>query len=756
MKSSRKIIFSQEENQRVKVGIIGEGRIAESLKEKLIGQNCQVISTALFSGELSNCSYIFQLDDFASIPKINKLAVQKNIKLLVVLPEAGVDLEELKKSELAKILIIGEERRWEGEKLIGTILWAMFSKSAGKLINFSRQKVEVKTRVKPKRKISFKFRIPSQTKYLVIGLLILSPAILTILNLWQAGLNLKNFEKYMVGGRWNEAKEVIGGARRNMRLNDMVFSLVAGVTPFGGGMINSWESLGVVMEKSISVGEGILEAKEIVSREKEMFGSGDAAMDPAAIERLNRILSQINGDTASIEREIPKVEIPFFPKEEMLEKIRSNKEKLELVNNLLPIVSRVIKDEKAYKLLVLFQNNTELRPTGGFIGSYGLVNIKEGRIASFKIYDVYGADGQLRAHVDPPLAIREYMSQPNWFLRDSNFDPDFSVSGQQAEWFLEKETGERVDGVIGVNLTLLREILRSLGPIYLPDYKENITADNLFIKATVYVQKGFFPGSSAKGDFLGSLANALYFSLGSLNFNQWYGLGGAIGAGLEEKNILLFFHDEELQAMVEERGWGGRMLDINCPIENCFADYIAINEANLGVNKANMYIVRKVEVVKNFAAGGGIDSIISINYRNDSPMEVFPAGTYKNYLRFFLPREAVVSSIKYDGREIERIDRNDYGKDKTEVGVWVEIPPLASKQVVIEYTLPAITGNKFSYQLFYQKQAGERDTETDLQFGFPTNWKVRSRNFSAKREGDGYKYNTDALVDRVFIWDVDN
>src|SRR3989339_799247 len=95
------------------------------------------------------------------------------------------------------------------------------------------------------------------------------------------------------------------------------------------------------------------------------------------------------------------------------------------------------KGEKKY--LLLFANNMELRPGGGFIGSYGILTLKDLTFEGIEVYDVYDADGQLTAHIKPPDAIRDYLAQPHWFLRDSAFSPDFYENYFQAKFYIEEE-----------------------------------------------------------------------------------------------------------------------------------------------------------------------------------------------------------------------------------------------------------------------------------------------------------------------------
>ena len=160
--------------------------------------------------------------------------------------------------------------------------------------------------------------------------------------------------------------------------------------------------------------------------------------------------------------------------------------------------------------MVLFENNMELRPTGGFIGSFGLVSFDGGRLTDLAVNDVYSADGQLNGHVEPPAPIKNYLGEANWWLRDSNWDPDFPTSAKRAEWFLDKEIGKKVDGAVAVDLSPIREILKITGPIFLSDYNLNISSDNLYEKTQSEVQDNFFPGTHKKASFITALSRNLF------------------------------------------------------------------------------------------------------------------------------------------------------------------------------------------------------------------------------------------------------
>src|SRR3989344_28805 len=99
---------------------------------------------------------------------------------------------------------------------------------------------------------------------------------------------------------------------------------------------------------------------------------------------------------------------------------------------------------KIKKYLILFQNPSELRPTGGFPGTYGVVTFKDGKLQDLKVDDVYNLDGQLQELIVPPIQLQHIT--PNWGMRDANWFIDFPTSARKITAFYKKESGYEVDG----------------------------------------------------------------------------------------------------------------------------------------------------------------------------------------------------------------------------------------------------------------------------------------------------------------------
>ncbi len=409
----------------------------------------------------------------------------------------------------------------------------------------------------------------------------------------------------------------------------------------------------------------------------------------------------------------------FFQRQKIFQEAEANlkqtKDLLVLLNQLTKILPAVLGFDQPKTFLLLFQNNSELRPTGGFIGSFGWVTFQQGRLIEFKTEDVYTADGQLKGHVPPPEPIRKYLNQENWYLRDSNFDPDFAVAASQAEWFLKHEMNLTFDGVFAFDLTSVEGILRAIGGVYLSDYGETITADNLFLKTQAASEIGFFPGSTQKRDFLGSLGRSIFIKLTSspVNLSQ---LVKEVKQSLDHKHILLYFHQEEIQQLIEQTGWAGRLASVACQQVNCLADYLMLVEANLGINKANFLVERKAILNLKLTDNRLFHELI-LDYVNETPGSVYPSGPYFSYTRVFLPGQAEIKEVMVEKEQLknEEIKLESY-QDKKVIGFPFRLPANQTRKVKITYVLPVNQTQPINLQFLVQKQPGIKPFSFDLVF----------------------------------------
>ncbi|NTU46849.1 DUF4012 domain-containing protein [Candidatus Roizmanbacteria bacterium] len=404
--------------------------------------------------------------------------------------------------------------------------------------------------------------------------------------------------------------------------------------------------------------------------------------------------------------------------------------------------------------LFLFANNMELRPGGGFIGSFGVVSVHNYTIDPPIIYDVYDADGQLKSHIEPPLPIRLYLSQPDWFLRDSAFSPDFNSNYQQAKLFLKKEMKlTSFDGAFLITTTAIQNSITAFNSLYIPDFKELVTKDNFYLKAQLYAEKNFFPGSLQKKRFLGAVLDQILIQIEDVSFSK---LAEAIKTSLDEKQIVMAFEDPELQKTITSLYWSGQTIHPTCSSskQNCVLDYLMPVDANLGVNKTNFYIQRSLQSRVSIDESGTITNRFTAFYQNQSLKNIFPGGTYKNYFQLFLPKDAHVTRVSLDESILSNYD-NVVQNDYQSVGFLMQIPPQGKSIVAVEYQLsqPLQKGGNV-YQLITQKQIGTANTEFSFSFSLPSKTYIMNQNFSPLVKGNSIIYNTTITNDKIFFLEL--
>ncbi len=414
--------------------------------------------------------------------------------------------------------------------------------------------------------------------------------------------------------------------------------------------------------------------------------------------------------------------------------------------------------------LVLFQNNMELRPGGGFIGSYGILQLDLGKVKKFQVHDVYDADGKLSIHIEPPYGLRRYLDASHWFLRDSNFSPDFRQNAQEATRFIQLETGERVDGVVALDTNVLQQILSVLGSVYVPDYKEQVRADNFYLLTQSHAEKDFFPGSTQKKDFLRALSNAIFLNLSEKKNIPYLTLIKQLGQAIREKHLLFASSDVAIQKVLTVNSLSSALWDGRTNDQNSVLDFYGVVDANVGANKANYYVRRSQEQDISLDENGDIKATATIKYENTSKSDSKFGGDYKDYVRFLLPPNATLQSIIIDNQEVSTTtaitDPDVYKRKnfippaeleieksleegKQVIGFFMIVPAKSTKEVSIIYTISQAVNMKnpaFTYDLQIYKQPGTIEDPYSLFFSYPSLFKPVRINGGATDVGGKIAY----------------
>lgn len=386
------------------------------------------------------------------------------------------------------------------------------------------------------------------------------------------------------------------------------------------------------------------------------------------------------------------------------------------------LVKEVITGEKVF--LVLFQNNMELRPGGGFIGSFAVIKTSGGKVSSYAVHDTANFDGRIPENNDLPAPMKKIFKINAWKLRDSNFSPDYPTNAKKAlDFYYQGGGSEKFDGVIAINASVLEKILQTTGPIRLEGYPNIFEAESALLTLEKQVEIDFASQGIEVGerkdvmnDFLKEVLKktVLLSKLDKLKLSK-----NLLGE-LKNKNIQIYFGEEHLQKLSESSGADGAM---DTAWSN---DYLMVVDANLGSYKSDYYVRRALDYSVDFTKEVP-EATLKITYNHTGREKNWMTRDYLTYLRLYLPKNSRVNEIS-EGSEVT------YGEElgKKFMGGFIEVPIGKTKTVEIKYVLPRDLREK-DYQLKIQKQSGSGVVPTKVEVKLSSG---EVKNFNLELNGD--------------------
>lgn len=374
--------------------------------------------------------------------------------------------------------------------------------------------------------------------------------------------------------------------------------------------------------------------------------------------------------------------------------------------------------------MVLLQNDTELKTSGGFSGSYAVITLKDG-VPEFRFQDIYVPDGQIEGYIVPPKPIQEAFLKGSWYLRDWDWNPDFVSGSQTLRWFMQKGGEKPADIVMTLGLRTIERVMQIIGDVRVPEYDVTLTSENVYDFLQSEAEVDFFPGSTQKRDALTAVGNALIPRFAALNWRQKLAIGRVLVEDLERGNILVNSGNKHVQKTLEVAGWAGSFVPVPCMEAGCLADTVSIIEANMGANKANCCVERITTHEVTFD-NDRILHTIKVRYRNTSlyqnPIKpYFYGGNYIAYIRLYVPMNASDVSVSArpsfseDVVHFSQLYENGSGKldisqthGFTELGFFHTTQAGGESSFQLRYALP--NNHEVAYQLAILKQHGLRES----------------------------------------------
>lgn len=456
------------------------------------------------------------------------------------------------------------------------------------------------------------------------------------------------------------------------------------------------------------------------------------------INTLDKIGPQLTSVGERLEKassEISSIDPKRYPEEAAGIKVRSQ---LETGKNLLRQVSGLITDARPLlesapyilgansprKYLVLFQNDAELRPTGGFLTGYAVISISKGKISTVLSDDIYKLDEKFPKRIPAPAAILKYHPKvPYWYLRDQNLSPDFKVSMDtfMPNYKLTKEPA--VDGVIAVDTQLLVDLLGVTGEIGVSGYgnfsaKEDprCNCPNVFYElqllaggeeAVIWdsVSGKIIQAPANYGQrkaFLGPLMYSVLANVMAQPKSKMAELVNTVLTSIQEKHVQMYFMDSRIQSAIEGFNLAGRVTETT-------GDYLMVVDTNFSGAKTNIWVTYKADQKIEIASDGSVVKTLTLTYSNPQVKAVKITGArnlngmFRDWLRVYVPKGSELIEAK--GYELGQAVGEDLGKTVFEG--FFTLAPGNTKIISLKYKLPIKL--KSPYQILVQKQGGTKN-----------------------------------------------
>lgn len=387
---------------------------------------------------------------------------------------------------------------------------------------------------------------------------------------------------------------------------------------------------------------------------------------------------------------------------------------------LIKLLPELMGEKEPKKYLVIFQNDKELRPTGGFMTFYAVFRVEEGVIKVDNALDIYSLDDSLPSHKAAPPIIAKYLPKVDTFnIRDSNLSPDF-VTSMKTFYDMYKTSSQKteIDGIIAIDTHFLVSALQVLGEVEAGGLKFNAENDpRCNCPQVVYQLENEItrPVNYVKSNRKGLLADLLYATmqkaLSSSPKEYWGNLTQAAIKDAQEKHIMFYLLNPEAQKGIEALNWGGRVREFE-------GDYLYINDANFGGAKSNLFVKQSVRVDFDISKEGVVKNKLTIDYKNPEPHSdcnlesggLCLNATLRNFQRVYVPKGSTLSSSK--GSEVKVETKEELGKTYFES--FLTVNPQGKAQIVYEYTLPFKVVKSKTLPFLIQKQPGTDGVMYDI------------------------------------------
>lgn len=375
------------------------------------------------------------------------------------------------------------------------------------------------------------------------------------------------------------------------------------------------------------------------------------------------------------------------------------------------------------RYLIVFQNADEIRPTGGFMWSMGLVDIFKGKIKLFEKKDVYAIEWDLKGAKYERLPAPKWISEltPVFWLRDANYYANTKDSSNSIKFFTDK-AGLKIDGIIYINQNILLKFLELTGPVHFEQLWMDITHENfseimsLMVEAKVSKTSTLESPKRILFDFMEVFTKKLLSDAKYVDYLQ------LLMQEAQNRDVLMWSFNKKDNEFLRAMKLTGE-IDYDASLDSIYPVYTSLsgNKSDRYMNYLYNHTVTKnkencdYEITQNIKSSHNmwkksrnrIQSLMKkYNLNTPNLFKIQWADRNRQYVRIILPENAQITPQK-------NMEIVDYGKRKG-IEFFLTTPEQQASYYAFSYTLPNPSCKPYSFILYKQPGMKKFDVRLDI------------------------------------------
>lgn len=473
-------------------------------------------------------------------------------------------------------------------------------------------------------------------------------------------------------------RPIIGGIARN--------------APFVGEAVKSSQEL---LDLGIELTEISRETSEIANEIRDAFETNgfmgdEPAVGPTWLEVVQARRDDINElerryDAALQQRaEIDDDQLPgramntLNTVDELLEKGTNIRDEY---FHLFPLLDTAFGADEDAHYLILLQNGQELRQSGGFVGTYGMMTISNGRISELEINPISTLN---QAYVDErngvlpaPAPIVEYLGQEEWLPHDANWAADFPLVAAELADMYDDTGWPELQGIIAVNDSAVQAVLEVVGPydVQFEDIAEVVSPESF-----LDLIQSYRDGSELHKAFVGILGRSLIDQVIEAEFDTKKAVFWSMRDSANEREIQVAMLDPVLQAEVQSRGWDGAL------VPDPAIETLGFTISNVTGNKASDKIWVNAALEVSASEVGDRRNVVwtvVLTHFGDPDGNLEFNGFHRTWLQVYLPKSATLTGSSLDPAP------SSMTNEPRAIGFHIELYTGEQETLTVEFDLPS-------------------------------------------------------------------